>query len=54
MILLNELRKDGWEKKIHVDEKMEQHRDQKQSKQIDKANAVCAFIKSQKMECPYV
>jgi len=54
MILLNELRKDGWEKKIHVDEKIEQHREQKQSKQIDKASAVCAFIKSHKMECPYV
>lgn len=54
MILLNELRKDGWQKKIHVDEKMGQHREQKQSKQIDKANAVCAFIKSHKMECPYV
>jgi hypothetical protein len=54
MILLNEFRKDGWEKKIHVDENIEQQREQKLSRQIDKANAVCALIKLHQMECPYV
>ena len=54
MIMLNEFRKDGWEKKIHVDENIEQHRVQKLSVQIDKANAVCVLIKSLQMECPYV
>ena len=54
MILLNEFRKDGWEKKIHVDENIELHREQKLSRQIDKANAICTLIKLHQMECPYV
>ena len=54
MILLNEFRRDGWEKKIHVDEDIEKQREKKLSIQIDKANAVCALIKLHQMKCPYV
>ena len=54
MILLNEFRKDGWEKKIHVDEKVNNLRQQKLNEQISKALAVCDLIKAQKMECPNV
>ena len=54
MILLNEFRKDGWQKKIHVDENIKEYRGQKLSRQIEKANAICTFIKSHQMECPYV
>ena len=54
MIMLNDFRKDGWEKKIHVDEHVEQQREQKLSRQIDKANSVCVLLKSYQMECPYV
>ena len=54
MILLNEFRKDGWEKKIHVDEHIEQHHKMTLNIQIDKANAICDLIKSNQMECPYV
>jgi len=54
MILLNEFRKDGWEKKLHVDENIERFREQKHREQINKAIAVCDLIKSNQMECPYV
>ena len=54
MILLNEFRKDGWEKKLHVDENVEKFREKKLSEQIDKAVAKCDLIKSNQMECPYV
>ena len=54
MILLNEFRKDGWEKKLHVDENLEIFREQKHREQVDKAVAVCDLIKSHQMECPYV
>ena len=53
MILLNEFRRDGWEKKLHVDENIEKFREKKLSEQIDKAIAVCDMIKSNHMECPY-
>ena len=54
MILLNEFRKDGWEKKLHVDENVEKFREKNFSEQIDKAVAKCDLIKSNQMECPYV
>ena len=54
MILLNEFRKDGWEKRVHVNELIEHQREQTLSKQIDKANAICDLIKFHQMECPYV
>ena len=54
MIILNEFHKDGWEKKMHVDENFELQREQKLRKQIGKANVVCAFIKANQMECPYL
>ena len=54
MILLNEFRKDGWEKKLHVDENMEKLREQKLCEQVNKTTAVCDLIKSHQMECPYV
>ena len=54
MILLNEFRMDGWSKKIHVDDNVEQHREQKICLQINKANTVCKLIKSHQMECPYL
>ena len=54
MILLNEFRKDGWGKRVHVNEQIEHQREQKLSKQMDKANTVCALIKFHRMECPYV
>ena len=54
MILLNEFHKEGWEKKLHVDEKVEKFREKKLSEQINKAIAVCHMIKSNHMECPYV
>ena len=54
MILLNEFRKDGWEKKLYVDENMEKFREKNLSEQIDKAVAKCDLIKLNQMECPYV
>jgi hypothetical protein len=54
MILLNEFHKDGWEKKLHVDENMEKLREQKLCEQVNKTTAVCDLIKSHQMECPYV
>jgi len=54
MILLNEFRKDGWEKKLHVDENMEKLCEQKLREQVSKTTAVCDLIKSHHMECPYV
>ena len=54
MILLNEFRKDGWGKKLHVDENVEKFREKKLSEQIDKAVAICDLIKLNQMECPYV
>jgi hypothetical protein len=54
MIMLNEFRKDGWEKKLHVDENMEKIREQKLSEQVNKATAVCDLIKFHQLECPYV
>jgi hypothetical protein len=54
MILLNEFRKDGWEKKLHVDENMEKLREQKLHEQVNKTTAVCDLIKSHHLECPYV
>jgi hypothetical protein len=50
MILLNEFRKDGWEKKIHVDEELKNFRQQKFNEQINKAIAICDLIKLHKME----
>ena len=50
----NEFHKDGWEKKLHVDENLEIFREQKHREQVDKAVAVCDLIKSHQMECPYV
>jgi hypothetical protein len=54
MILLNEFREDGWNKKLHVDENIEKLREQKHREQLDKAVAVCDLIKSHHIECPYV
>ena len=54
MILLNEFRKDGWGKKLHVDENLEKLHEQKLREQVSKAVAVCDLIKSHQMECPYV
>jgi hypothetical protein len=54
MILLNEFRKDGWEKKLHVDENLGKLREQIHLEQVDKAVAVCDLIKSHRIECPYV
>ena len=50
MIMLNEFRKDGWEKKVHVDENIEKSREQKLWEQINKSVAVCELIKLHKME----
>lgn len=54
MIFLNEFLKDGWEKRTHVNEDLEHHREQKLSQQLVKANAVCDLIKFHQMECPYI
>ena len=52
MIMLNEFRKDGWEKKVHVDENIEKSREQKLKEQINNSIDVCERIKLHKMECP--
>ena len=52
MIMLNEFRKDGWEKKVHVDENMEKFLEQKLKEQINKSIAVCELIKLHNMESP--
>lgn len=54
LILLNEFRKDGWQKRVHANEKLEQLHEQKLSEQIDKASAICHLINFHRMECPYV
>ena len=54
LIVLNEFRKDGWQKRLHAKEELQQGRNQIQGGQLRKAVQICDHIRSEKMECPYV
>ena len=54
MILLNEFRKDGWQKRIYANEELDKLREQRLNEQIDKASAICQLINSHRMECPWI
>ena len=54
LIVLNEFRQDGWQKRLHAKEGLQQDRKQIQKLQLRKAAQICDHIRSEKMECPYV
>ena len=54
LIMLNEFRQDGWQKRVHAKQELQQGRKQKQQQQLQKATEVCERIRREKMECPYV
>jgi len=54
LILLNEFREDGWQKRVHANEELRQNRKEIQKLQIEKAADLCNRIRHEKMECPYV
>ena len=54
LIVLNEFRQDGWQKRVHAKEGLQQGRKQIQKLQLRKAAQICDRIHMEKMECPYV
>jgi len=54
LIVLNEFRQDGWQKRVHAKGELQQDREQIQKLQLQKAAQICDHIRSEKMECPYV
>jgi hypothetical protein len=54
LIVLNEFRQDGWQKRLHAKEELQQDRNQIQERQLRKAAQICDHIRSEKMGCPYV
>ena len=54
LIMLNEFRPDGWQKRVHAMQQLRQSRKQIQYQQLQKAAGVCRYIREEKLECPYV
>jgi hypothetical protein len=54
LIMLNEFRQDGWQKRLYAKGELEQRRKQTQQQQLRKAVEVCKRIRGEKLECPYV
>nr|MCS5659346.1 aminoglycoside phosphotransferase family protein [Dehalococcoidia bacterium] len=54
LIVLNEFRQDGWQKRLHAKEELQQDRKQIQKLQLRKAAQICDQIRMEKMVCPYV
>jgi hypothetical protein len=54
LIMLNEFRQDGWQKRSHAKEELQANRKQSQQRQLQKAVEICGRIRRENMECPYV
>ena len=54
LIMLNEFRPDGWQKRLYAAEMLQKSRKQIQYQQLQKAAGVCRSIRDEKLECPYV
>jgi hypothetical protein len=54
LIMLNEFRQDGWQKRVHAKGELQQGRKERQQRQLRKAAEVCKRIREEKLECPYV
>ena len=54
LIMLNEFRPDGWQKRVYAIQQLQQSRKQIQYQQLQKAAGVCRSIREEKLECPYV
>jgi len=53
LIILNEFRQDGWQKRVHAKRELQHKREQTQLRQLGKAAEVCGRIRKEKLECPY-
>ena len=54
LIILNEFRQDGWQKRVHAKQELQQDRKQREQWQLQKATEVCGRIRAEKLECRYV
>jgi hypothetical protein len=54
LIMLNEFRQDGWQKRVHAKQELQQGRKQREQRQLQKATEVCGRIRAEKLECHYV
>ena len=54
LIILNEYRRDGWQKRVHAMPELIESRNQVQQRQLEKSMEVCERIRADKLECPYV
>ena len=54
LILLNEFLIDGWNKRVHAKKDIKELYFEKLENQLIKASAICNFISSNSMQCPYV
>ena len=54
LIILNEFRQDGWQKRVHAKRELQYKREHTQRQQLEKAAEVCGRIREENLECPYV
>ena len=54
LIMLNEFRPDGWQKRVYAAQMLQKSRKQIQYQQLQKSAGVCRLIRDEKLECPYV
>ena len=54
LIMLNEFRQDGWQKRVHAKQELQHGRRQREERQLRKAEETCGRIRAKKLECPYV
>ena len=54
LILLNEFLVEGWNKRVHAKNVIKELYIEKLENQLNKASAICNFISSNSMQCPYV
>lgn len=54
LIMLNEFHRDGWQKRVYAKQELQQGREQRQQRQLQKAAEVCGRIREERLECPYV
>ena len=54
LIILNEFRQDGWQKRAHAKPELHYKREYTQRRQLEKAAEVCGRIRDENLECPYV
>jgi len=54
LILLNEFREDGWNKRVYANTDLESNHEKRLDEQLVKAASVCEQIQITNMKCPYV